>query len=74
MHRTTIPARANWTRFKQAALAALEIVQDESNWLPGAPPASGRSSPVMLVFARMGQIPKEVRQQVGQKANQVKLT
>ncbi len=58
---------------QRAGLEALEAVQDE-NQLQGWRTAHlGRSAPVMQVFSRLGQVPKELRPLVGQKANQVKL-
>lgn len=60
-------------QIQAAALAALDTIQDEPGLAAWRTASLGRGSPVMLVFARMGQIPKEERQLAGQKANQVKI-
>lgn len=57
---------------RQAGLDALAAVQDETGLQAWRTAHLGRSSPVMLVFTRLGQISKEMRPAVGQKANQVK--
>jgi phenylalanyl-tRNA synthetase alpha chain len=54
-------------------LDALKSVQDEEalqNWRTAF---LGRSAPVMAVFQSLGKLPAEIRPQVGQAANQVKL-
>ncbi len=58
----------------QNGLDALRQIEDESQLGGWRTAHLGRNAPVMQVFARMGSIPKELRQQVGQKANQVKVT
>ncbi|MHB8192864.1 MAG: phenylalanine--tRNA ligase subunit alpha [Bellilinea sp.] len=57
---------------RRAGLDALSSVQDEAGLQAWRTTHLGRSSPVMLVFTRLGQISKEMRPAVGQKANQVK--
>lgn len=59
-------------RIRQAGLDALSGVQDEAGLQAWRTAHLGRSSPVMLVFTRLGQIGKELRPAVGQKANEVK--
>ncbi|TLN18767.1 phenylalanine--tRNA ligase subunit alpha, partial [bacterium] len=54
------------------ALEALGAVQDESTLQSWKTAHLGRSAAVMQVFSRLGQVDKELRGQVGQKANQVK--
>lgn len=58
---------------QQIGLAALEQVSDEANLAAWRTAHLGRSAPVMQVFSGLGQVPKDLRPQVGQKANQVKL-
>ncbi len=58
---------------QQNGLTALEAVQSESELQAWRTAHLGRSAPVMQVFTRLGSVPKELRPQVGQKANQVKL-
>ena len=58
---------------QQKGLEALESVQDEAGLQAWRTAHLGRSAPVMLAFTRLGQISKEMRPAVGQKANQVKL-
>ena len=60
-------------QIQQTALAALEAVQDEAGLSAWRSTHLGRSAPVMLVFSRLGTVPKDLRPQVGQKANQVRL-
>lgn len=55
------------------ALTALEKVTDEDGLQSWKTAHLGRSSAVMQVFTRLGQVPKEERPTVGQKANQVKI-
>jgi len=59
---------------QQNGLAALATVSDEAGLQAWRTAHLGRSAPVMLAFTRLGQISKELRPAVGQKANQVKLT
>lgn len=59
-------------RIRQVGLDALGTVQDEAGLQAWRTAHLGRSSPVMLVFTRLGQIGKELRPAVGQKANEVK--
>lgn len=54
-------------------LAALEKVTGEDGLQSWKTAHLGRSSPVMQVFAKLGQVAKEERPAVGQKANQVKI-
>ncbi len=63
---------AELDHIQEAGLAALQTIRDESGIQAWRTAHLGRNAPVMQVFARMGQVPKELRQQVGQKANQVK--
>jgi len=60
-------------QIRQTGLAALDPVQDENGIQAWRTSHLGRNAPVMQLFSRMGHLPKEVRQQVGQKANLVKL-
>ncbi|MHB0924655.1 MAG: phenylalanine--tRNA ligase subunit alpha [Bellilinea sp.] len=57
---------------RRAGLDALSSVQDEAGLQAWRTTHLGRSSPVMQIFTRLGQISKEMRPAVGQKANQVK--
>ena len=54
------------------ALEALAAVQDESALQAWKTAHLGRSAAVMQVFSRLGQVEKDLRGQVGQRANQVK--
>lgn len=54
------------------ALADLQSINDEGGLDAWRVANLGRSSEVMLVFSRLGQVPKELRPQVGQTANRVK--
>ena len=56
------------------ALANLSAVSDEAHLEAWRVANLGRSSEVMLVFSRLPQFPKEMRPQIGQVANQVKMT
>lgn len=56
----------------QQGLAALEEVKDEVGLQAWRTAHLGRSAPVMQMFSRLPQLPKELRPQVGQRANQVK--
>ena len=58
---------------QRSGLEALAAVQDEAQLQAWRTANLGRSAPVMQVFTRLGGVPKEMRPQVGQKANQVKL-
>ncbi len=60
-------------QMQQAALSALEQVDDEAGLNSWRITYTGRSAPLMLVFSQLPQLPKELRPQVGQRANQVKL-
>ncbi len=53
-------------------LEALAAVQDETALQAWKTAHLGRSAAVMQVFSRLGQVEKELRGQVGQRANQVK--
>ena len=58
---------------QQTALAALAGVADEAGLVAWRTAYTGRSAPVMLVFSRLPQFPKELRPGIGQAANRVKL-
>ncbi len=57
---------------QKTALEALEKVGDEAALAAWKTAHLGRSAPVMQVFTRLGQVEKDQRAAVGQKANQVK--
>jgi phenylalanyl-tRNA synthetase alpha chain len=57
---------------RQRGLDALQAVKDEAGLQAWRTAHLGRSSPVMQVFSGLGKLDKEVRPQVGQRANQVK--
>jgi phenylalanyl-tRNA synthetase alpha chain len=59
---------------KRASLADLDKVQDEAALQAWKVTNLGRSAPVMLVFSRLPQFAKELRPQIGQQANQVKIS
>jgi phenylalanyl-tRNA synthetase alpha chain len=59
---------------KRASLAELASVQDEAGLQAWKVASLGRSAPVMLVFSRLPQFSKELRPQIGQHANQVKIS
>ena len=58
---------------EQAAQQALYAVQDEAALEQWRVAQLGRSSPLMQVLSELGQLPKEQRPAVGQRANQVKI-
>ncbi len=58
---------------QRASLAELESAQDEPGLQAWRVANMGRNAPVMQVFSRLPQFPKELRPQIGQQANQVKL-
>ena len=58
---------------QQEGLDALAQVDDEAGLQAWRTAYTGRSAPVMLVFSRLPQFAKELRPQIGQRANQVKL-
>ena len=58
---------------QRASLAELESAQDESGLQAWRVANMGRSAPVMQVFSRLPQFPKELRPKIGQQANQVKV-
>ncbi len=60
-------------QIRQAGLAALESVHDEAGLQAWRTAYLGRSAPVMQVFSKLGSFSKELRPQVGQHANQVKV-
>jgi phenylalanyl-tRNA synthetase alpha chain len=64
---------ARLDEIQQQGLAALAQVEDEAALQAWRTAHLGRSAPVMLVFSGLGQVSKELRPAVGQKANQVKL-
>ena len=57
---------------QQAGLDAISTIQDEDSLQAWRIAHLGRNAPVMLIFARLGTVPKETRPLVGQRANQVK--
>jgi phenylalanyl-tRNA synthetase alpha chain len=57
---------------KHKALAALKDVRDESGLQTWKTAYLGRSAPIMVIFTRLGEVPKEQRPQIGQSANLVK--
>ncbi len=58
---------------QRASLAELESAQDEPGLQSWRIANLGRSAPVMQVFSRLPQFSKELRPQIGQQANQVKV-
>jgi len=61
-------------QIEQSALKALERVQDEAALQEWRVAYLGRHAPVMQVFSRLSEAPKEERPRIGQRANQVKQT
>ena len=61
-------------QIQQNALVGLETVLDENGLQAWHTAHLGRSSPIMQVFSKLPQVSKELRPQVGQRANQVKQT
>jgi len=59
-------------QIQQAALRALESVQDEAALEAWRVAHLGRSAPLMGVFDRLGSLPKEERPAIGRGANEVK--
>ncbi|MEI8132691.1 MAG: phenylalanine--tRNA ligase subunit alpha, partial [Leptolinea sp.] len=57
---------------RQRALEALKEVKDESGLQAWKTMHLGRNSPVMQIFTRLGEVPKEERPVIGQRSNQVK--
>ncbi|HMN61995.1 MAG TPA: phenylalanine--tRNA ligase subunit alpha, partial [Anaerolinea sp.] len=60
-------------RIRGQALDELAAVRDEASLEAWRIAYLGRSAPVMQAFSRLGQAPKELRPQIGQAANQVKV-
>jgi phenylalanyl-tRNA synthetase alpha chain len=60
------------TQVEQEALKALEAVQDEAGLEAWRVAHLGRSSGLMQIFSKFGQLSKEDKPRVGQRANQVK--
>ena len=60
-------------RIRGQALDELAAVRDEASLEAWRIAHLGRSAPVMQAFSRLGQAPKELRPQIGQAANQVKV-
>ena len=58
---------------QREALKALEAAGDEAALQSWKTAHLGRSSAVMQVFTQLGQVPKELRPQLGQAANEVKV-
>lgn len=56
-----------------AGLEALQNVQDEKDLQSWRTNYLGRSAPVMQVFSSLGKMPKDLRAEIGQHANQVKV-
>jgi phenylalanyl-tRNA synthetase alpha chain len=54
------------------ALSALDLAKDEAGLQTWRVAHLGRSAPVMTIFSRLGEVSKEERPLVGQRANQVK--
>jgi len=61
-------------QMEQSALKALERVQDEAALQEWRVAYLGRHAPVMQVFSRLSEAPREERPRIGQRANQVKQT
>jgi phenylalanyl-tRNA synthetase alpha chain len=59
-------------QIQKNALESLQGIEDETGLQAWRSANLGRSAPVMRVFTRLGEVPKEERPLVGQKANQVK--
>ena len=59
---------------EQGALQTLTAVQDENALQSWKTTHLGRSAAVMQVFSKLGQVEKALRGQVGQRANQVKVS
>ena len=57
---------------QEAALKALETIQDEDTLQSWRVTYMGRSSPLLQVFDKLGQAPKEERPSIGRRANEVK--
>ena len=64
---------AELEELQQASLAELESTQDEPGLQAWRVANLGRSAPVMQVFSRLPQYPKELRPKIGQQANLVKV-
>jgi phenylalanyl-tRNA synthetase alpha chain len=67
-----IPGIQELETLQAKALEDLQNVADEAALQAWRVAYLGRNAPLMQVFSRLGQLPKEVRPQVGQRANQVK--
>jgi phenylalanyl-tRNA synthetase alpha chain len=67
-----IPQIAELEALQNRALEALKQVQEEEALQAWRITYLGRNAPLMQVFSRLGQLPKDVRPLVGQRANQVK--
>lgn len=63
---------AELDKIELTALSFLSEIQDQENLEAWRVANLGRSSPLMGVFDRLGQLPKEQRPQIGRRANQVK--
>jgi phenylalanyl-tRNA synthetase alpha chain len=63
---------AQFDEIEHQALAALQEVKDENGLQQWRVAFLGRSSPLMQIFDRLGQIPKEERPTMGRRANQAK--
>jgi len=62
----------NLDQMQESALKALEQVEDEAGLQAWRTANLGRSSPVMQVFSGLGKVPKELRPEVGRRANEVR--
>lgn len=65
---------ARLDEIERKAREALNDVQDDNDLQVWRIAHLGRNAPVMQVFSTLSGVPKELRPQVGQKANQVKLS
>ncbi len=61
-------------QIEQAALQALEPIQDEASLEAWRVAHLGRSAPLMQVFDQLGKLSKEERPVIGRRANEVKRT
>jgi phenylalanyl-tRNA synthetase alpha chain len=64
--------RTQLENIEKQALKALESAGSEAELQAWRTAHLGRNAPVMQIFTRLGEVPKEERPQVGQQANQVK--
>ena len=57
---------------KKKALSELQLVDNKAGLMAWKTTHLGRNAPVMQIFTRLGEVPKEQRPQIGQASNQVK--